>query len=186
MKHLVLILLCFALVGCEKETAAPQVADKGVKTPVKTDKAPIAAKEKPSPEPINYKDPASVARAALLAIKKHDIDRLAATVPEHWMKQARDSFIQEGENHRFFRKTGWQNLSIQAWDGKIIETRIRNRAALVKYGEETVKGEKLHLVARLLNFNGSWFFKDLDNRPQRDFDRYLPGKAGEAARSVNQ
>jgi hypothetical protein len=172
--------------SCGKAAGPPKTLKETKKSTVETQKGPVDANNTPVVESINYKDPASVARAALLAIKKNDIDRLVATVPEHWMAQARDSFVREGENHRFFRKTGWQHLSIQAWDGKIIETRIRQRAALVKYGEQTGNGETLHLVARLLNFNGSWFFKDLDNRSQRDFDRYLSGKAGEAARSVTQ
>ena len=122
------------------------------------------------------KKPKEVAMRALKALKNSDFESLLVLVPQDRIDSVRERWGPGTERYaELFGDGGWQQSSVQEWTGEILSLRVkRNVQALVKYGEWFDEGVTKHLCVSLLNLHGdgTWYFKDLDARPDDAFVDY--------------
>lgn len=133
--------------------------------------------EEPPPSPaFNSRRPYSVALAALQALKEQDFEGLLSLVPPSRVDRVRERWGPGTPRYMaLFGAEGWQQQSLEDWDGLLIEVRQRRgMQVLAKYGVIMDGGTLKHVVVSLLNYKGDgrWFFKDLDARMDLDFNSY--------------
>jgi hypothetical protein len=171
------IALAFAMGGCEDKPADPTKDKTAEAKDAKKTEAKPEKKEEGATKPAKVDsgkvdaDALSDKTTKLLeALKKKDVDALAAFVAEADREEMKKQFSEGGKAHNsFFGANEWRWKAVDGWDGKVHEVRMDGETVKVKFAE--IDGKESAVVTWKKK-GDEWAFDDLHSPSNEDFAKW--------------